>query len=76
MGDVISLRARREQQDAELHARALVLFECAVNLARSEDPGLLKLVEQTYGPGWLNDRVRATVSPRKVDAPQHVKARR
>lgn len=77
MGDVISLRARREQLDAEGHARALVLFECAANLARTEHAGLVRLIEQTYGPGWLDQRVRATVCPRAVtDAPRREKARR
>ena len=76
MGDVISLGARREQRDAEQHARALVLFECAVNLARQEDPGLLRLVEQTFGATWLEDRVRATSAPRRIELPSHVKAQR
>ena len=77
MDNVISLRNFRERNETEKHARALVLFECAADLARREHLGLLKLVEQIYGSDWVEDRVRATVSPRRVDnAPRHVRGTR
>jgi hypothetical protein len=77
MGDVVSLGERRERQLAEQHARALVMFECAANLARQAHPGLVELIREQFGDNWVEERVQATVSPRRVsDAPRYVPARR
>ena len=77
MAQVISLEERRERQMAEAHARAMVLFECATQLARQAHPGLMSLIDQSYGPGWVEDRVRDTITPRRMDsAEQHVRAKR
>lgn len=65
MSEVISLAERRQKRSAEEHARALVIFECAAALARQAHPGLLRLIEQSYGHEWLATRVQETLTPRR-----------
>ncbi len=77
MSNVISLEKHRTQRDAEAHARALVIFEGAAALARQASPELLYLIEQSFGAGWIEERVRATLAPRLVEnAPLHPSATR
>lgn len=63
--DVIDLERVRERRVAEKHARALVLFECAATLARRQHPGLMKLIDESFGREWFEDRVRETATPRR-----------
>lgn len=77
MSEVISLSERRERRVAEEHARALVLFECASQLARQSHPGLLSLIEESFGSSWVEERVRDTLTPQRMEsAPLHTSARR
>lgn len=62
MSNVINLHAYREKQLAQGHAKALVLFECAAILARRGDPALIALVEEAFGPGFLDERVGESVT--------------
>ncbi len=77
MADVVSLAEVRQRREAEEHARALVLFECAAALARQSHPGLLRVIEEAYGTDWIAARVRETLTPRRqTDAPVHARTRR
>lgn len=77
MADIVSLQEVRDRRNAEEHARALVVFECAAALARQNHPQLLQLIEQAFGAGWVDERVRETLTPRRqTDAPLHPTSRR
>lgn len=76
MGAVISLHERKERLVAEEHARALVLFECAAHLARTAHPGLVDLINEAFGPEFIEERVRNATTPRLMtDAPQMPRAK-
>lgn len=76
LADIISLKDRRERQQASEHARALVLHECAAQLARQAHPGLLKLIAENFGADFIESRVRDTITPRRVEnAPQYARAK-
>jgi hypothetical protein len=76
MGDVISLQERREKRSLEEHARALVLFECAAILARRRHSALLRVVEDAFTPEEIEDRVQATMTPRRMVGTERYVARR
>jgi hypothetical protein len=63
MAAVISLEARRRRKVDEEHARGIILFECAATLARRKHPALLKLIEESFGTQWLEDRIQETLKP-------------
>lgn len=57
MSNVVCLQAHRDRLEAEAHARALVLYECAALLARRSDPGLIALIEESFGADFLAKRL-------------------
>lgn len=57
MSNVVCLQAHRERLEAEAHAKALILFECATILARRSDPALIALIEESFGADFLAKRV-------------------
>lgn len=65
MSNVVNLNAYREKQLAHDHAKALVVFECAVILARRGDPALIALVEEAFGTDFLDERIVESLSPSK-----------
>lgn len=77
MPNVISIREVRERREAEEHAEALVLYECATTLARQNNPALRRVIDEVFGKTFVDERVREAVEPRvRNEAPKHPSARR